>query len=116
MEWAITACHALLALALVVGVLFSNTKTQHIAILITLVVLLFGIRYNDGCCVTPLEGNDKNPTLSAMGKAFYLRDAEDAASVRDAVFEELVVANLTFLHLLRIAASSILPPNHLLHP
>jgi hypothetical protein len=109
MEWVATAVHGLLTLALVVGVLFSNTRTQHIALLITLVCILFGIRYNKGCFLTWVEEVEEKPTLSELGKAFYLRDCD----VDTAVFEEILVANLTFLLLLRIAAYSVLPLNNL---
>jgi len=106
MEWIATVVHAALTLAVVIGVLFSSTRTQHITILITLLVILFGIRLHKGCFLTHWEVGNK-PTLSQVGKAFYIRDP--AAEPSDAVFEEILVANLVFLHLIRIAAHSVLP-------
>ena len=105
MEWFITALHAFLTLLVSLGVLFSRTRIQHVSILIVLLVLLFGIRHNKGCFLTPCEHKTDKPTLSQLGQAFYLRDG----TVEDAVFEEILVANLTFLHLLRIASYSVLP-------
>lgn len=99
----LTAFHAFLTLALVLGVLFSDTRIQHIAILSTLLILLFGIRYNKGCCLTSFEQNSDKLTLTEVGQAFYLRDDV----VEDRVFEEILVANLTLLHLIRIAAYSV---------
>jgi len=109
MEWAITVVHVLLTAALTVGVLFSNTKTQHIAILIALLIILFGVRYNKGCFLTSCEGGPEKLTLSDLEKAFYLQDSHHGVS--DAAFEEILVANLTFLHIVRIAVSSVLPIN-----
>jgi len=109
MEWVVTVFHVFLTAALTIGVLFSNTKTQHIAILIALLIILFGIRYNKGCFLTPYEGSPETPTLSDLGKAFYLQDPHHGVS--DAAFEEILVANLTFLHIVRIAVSSVLPIN-----
>jgi len=105
-----TAVHALLTAALIIGVLFSNTRTQHITILITLVVILFGIRHNKGCFLTPYEIISGKPTLSELGKAFYIQDPHHGVS--DATFEEILVSNLTFLLVLRIAVYSIFPINH----
>ena len=99
----LTAFHAFLTLALVLGVLFSDTRIQHIAILSTLLILLFGIRYNKGCCLTSFEQNSDKLTLTEVGQAFYLRDDV----VEDRVFEEILVANLTLLHLIRIAVYSL---------
>ena len=109
MEWVVTIAHVLLTAALTIGVLFSNTKTQHIAILIALLIILFGVRYNKGCFLTPCEGGPETPTLSELGKAFYLQDPHHGVS--DAAFEEILVANLTFLHIVRIAVSSVFPIN-----
>jgi hypothetical protein len=109
--WLLTIAHAFLTAALVAGVLFSATRTQHIAILSTLLILLFGIRMNGGCCATFFEGK---PTLSAMGKAFYLR--EEVPTLTDATFEEILVSNLTFLHIMRIAALSLFPMKEFFEP
>jgi hypothetical protein len=112
MEWVVTVFHVLLTAALTVGVLFSNTKTQHIAILIALIIILFGVRYNKGCFLTSCESSPEKPTLSDLEKAFYLQDSHHGVS--DAAFEEIIVANLTFLHIVRIAvfsATSVLPIN-----
>jgi hypothetical protein len=100
----ITALHAALTAVLVAGVLFSSTRIQHVAILSTLLILLFGIRMNRGCCATFFEGR---PTLSQLGKAMYLQ--EDEPSVSDRTFEEILVSNLTFLQILRVAALSAFP-------
>ena len=106
MEWIVTTTHAILALAVIVGVLFSSTYTQHITILITLLVILFGIRFYKGCFMTQWEVGNK-PTLTQIGKALYIHNPADEPS--DAVFEEILVSSLVFLHLVRVAASSVLP-------
>jgi hypothetical protein len=100
----LTALHAALTAALVAGVLFSSTRIQHIAILSTLLILLFCIRFNRGCWLTFLEGR---PTLSQLGKAMYLQ--QDEPSLSDRTFEEILVSNLTFLQILRVAALSAFP-------
>jgi len=105
MEWVVTVVHVLFTAALTVGVLFSNTKTQHIAILIALIIILFGVRYNKGCFLTSCESSPEKPTLSELGKAFYLQDPQHGVS--DAALEEILIANLTFLHIVRIAVSSV---------
>ena len=96
--------HAVLTAALIAGVLFSSTRIQHMAILSTLLILLFGIRMNQGCCATTFEGQ---PTLTQLGKALYLQ--HDNPSLSDKTFEEILVSNLTFLQLLRVAALSFFP-------
>jgi len=100
----ITILHAVLTAALIAGVLFSSTRIQHIAILSTLLILLFGIRINRGCCATSFEGT---PTLTQLGKALYLQ--HDDPSLSDKTFEEILVSNLAFLQILRVAVLSILP-------
>jgi hypothetical protein len=107
----VTVLHAALTAALVAGVLFSSTRIQHVAILSTLLILLFGIRINRGCCATSFE---EPPTLSQMGKALYLQHGDPSLS--DETFEEILVSNLTFLQLLRIAALSTLPIKDLFEP
>jgi len=104
--WISSGFHFLLCSALVLGVLFSETRTQQLAILGTLVIVFFGIRYNRGCFVTALETAEGKPSLTELGKALYLRDWN---SVANPIFEEILVANLLFLQILRILACSILP-------
>jgi hypothetical protein len=104
--WISTGFHFLLCSALVLGVLFSETRTQQLAILGTLVIVFFGVRFNRGCFVTALETSEDKPSLTELGKALYLRDWN---SVTNPVFEEILVANLLFLQILRILACSILP-------
>jgi hypothetical protein len=106
MEWIATAVHGTLALTVVLGVLFSSTPTQHITILIILLIILFCTRLQKGCFLTHWEAGNKL-TLSQLGKAFYIQDP--ASEPSDAIFEEIVYANLVFLHLVRIAAYSLLP-------
>lgn len=104
--WILTGLHFLLCGAVVLGVLFSVSRTQQVAILAILVILLFGIRQANGCCVTPFEQTEGKPSLTEMGKALYLRDWTSVASP---VFEEILVANLLFLQIIRILSSSVLP-------
>lgn len=104
--WISTGFHFLLCSALVLGVLFSETRTQQLAILATLVIVFFGIRFNRGCFVTAWEGAEGKPSLTELGKALYLRNWD---SVPNPVFEEILVANLLFLQILRILANSVLP-------
>lgn len=93
----ITVLHAALTAVLVAGVLFSSTRIQHIAILSTLLILLFGIRLNGGCCVTHFEGQ---PALTQLEKAMYLQ--HDEPSLTDKTFEEILVCNLAWLHIVRV--------------
>ena len=95
----ITVLHAALTAVLVAGVLFSSTRIQHMAILSTLLILLFGIRMNGGCCVTHFEGR---PTLTQLEKAMYLQ--HDEPSLSDKTFEEILVCNLAWLHIVRVLA------------
>ena len=97
----VTGVHAVLALALIAGVLFSSTRIQHMAILSTLLIVLFSIRMNGGA------SSESIPTLSDLGIALFLR--EDTPSLTNATFEEILVSSLTFLHILRIAFLSVFP-------
>lgn len=100
-----TVIHGLLAYVLVLGVLFSNTPVQMAAIASCLVILLCMIRFFDGCFWTTLE---ETPTLSDMGLAFSIGPTH-RQEVPVKRYEEIVVANLLLIHLLKILSVSVLP-------
>lgn len=106
-EWVCTLLHALLSLVLVWGVLFSNTTIQMVAILSCLILILLGIRWFDGCWLTHHEVAPEKLTLTDYGKAFSLENFAEPLSNRR--YEEIVVANLLFVHLIKMFTLSVLP-------
>ena len=106
-EWTCTILHAILSLVLVWGVLFSNTTLQMVAVLSSLILILLGIRWFDGCWLTQFEVAPDKLTLTDFGKAFSLQNYSEPLSYRQ--YEEIVVANLLAVHLIKMFSVSILP-------
>ena len=108
-EWFCTIMHGVLSLVLVLGVLFSTTNIQMVSILSCLILILLGIRLFDGCWVTQYEVAPDKMTLTDFGKAFSLHNSPDAISNRK--YEEIIVANLLFIQMIKMFSLSILPLN-----
>ena len=104
--WICTILHAVLTIVMVLGVVFSKTVFAQCTILFTLLVILFLIRYNDGCFVTKWEKFESKPTLTDMGRAYSLK--EDT-KISERHYEEIVVSNLLLIHIIKMIAASILP-------
>jgi hypothetical protein len=107
-EWFITTWHALLCAVMVVGVLYSKTPIAQGAVLATLIILFFGVRMFDACAMDEYErkpGQDK-PILTEMGRAMSLKEP---SSVSNIDFEQIVIANLILVQIIKIYANSIFP-------
>ena len=104
--WICTILHAVLTIVMVLGVVFSKTVFAQFTILSALLVILFLIRYNDGCFVTKWEKFASKPTLTDMGRAYSLK--EDT-KISERHYEEIVVSNLLLIHLIKMIGHSILP-------
>lgn len=107
-EWGVTTWHALLCAVMVVGVLYSKTPIAQGAVLATLIVLFFGVRVFDACAMDEYErkpGQDK-PILTEMGRAMSLKEP---SSVSNIDFEQIVIANLILVQMIKIYANSIFP-------
>ena len=105
-EWTTTILHALLCVAMVIGVLFSRTRVAQGAVLGTLMLLFIGIRVFGGCVMDQLEICNNKPILAEMGMATSVKNYK-YSSLYD--FEQIVVGNLLIIHLVKIYALSIYP-------
>ena len=107
-EWFVTTWHALLCAVMVVGVLYSKTPIAQGAVLSALILLFFGVRIFDACAMDEYErkdGQDK-PILTDMGRAMSLKEP---SSVSNIDFEQIVIANLILVQIIKIYANSIFP-------
>ena len=108
LEWFVTTWHALLCAVMVLGVLYSKTPIAQGAVLATLIILFFGVRIFSACAMDEYErkvGQDK-PILTEMGRAMSLKEPSSVANIE---FEQIVIANLILVQIIKIYANSIFP-------
>jgi hypothetical protein len=105
-EWAITLIHALLCLAMVLGVVFSKTAISKGAVLAILMLLFIGIRLFGTCIMDLVEECDNKPVLADIGAAMIIKDYKNISKYE---YEQAAVGSLLIVHLIKIFVLSVYP-------